>query len=132
MPIPLEIPVIRRRGVAAARVFCYLLGPLSALLILRLRTYAEVWSVRFHAFHSVLMTTLWALTWSALRGFEKAFPWFLSTLLHELRVAVNLSFILIWIFLLATAYGGSRCATVPVVHRLAVRLARKSQLPLHA
>ncbi len=111
---------------AAARVLCYVLGPLSAALILRFRQLGGIWSIRFHAFHSVLMSTLWALVWSGLRGIEKLFPWFLSTTIRELRFVTTLAFALIWVFLLVTAYGGRRCAAVPFVHQLAVRLARRS------
>ncbi len=110
---------------AAARVFCYVLGPVSASLMLWFRQYGAVWSIRFHAFHSLLMAGLWALSWSALRAIEEFFPWFLSTTIRELRFAMNLGFLLVWAFLLATAYGGGRCATVPVVHGFAVRLARR-------
>src|SRR5512142_201482 len=90
----------RQRLDAVARVFCYVLGPFSAALMLRFGRYA--WSVRFHAFHSMLMTSLWALVWTLLRGIEAIFPWFLSTAIRQLRFAVNLSFLLIWVCLLAT------------------------------
>jgi uncharacterized membrane protein len=116
----------RRLPDAAARMVCYALGPVSAAWMLYLRQYGAVWSIRFHAFHSILMTGAWALIWSALRGVEAAFPWFLATTIRELRFATNLAFALIWVFLLATAYGGGRCATIPFVHGLAVRLARRN------
>ncbi len=112
---------------AAARMLCYTLGPVSAALILQARQYGSVWSIRFHAFHSMLMSASWAVAWSALRGIEALFPWFLATIIRELRFAVNLGFVLIWVLLLTTAYGGGRCASIPVVHGLAVRLARKFQ-----
>ncbi len=128
MPSPLRNPVSRRLQ-ALARMFCYALGPLSAALILRFRQFGNVWSIRFHAFHSVLLTAAWALVWSALRGAEKILPWFLSVVVRELRLAVNLSFVLMWVLLVATAYEGRRFAAVPLIHRLAVRLARRTEGP---
>ncbi len=110
---------------AAGRVFCYIFGPLSAAVMLAWRQSSAVWSIRFHAFHSLLMTALWAAMWGALRGLEEVFPWFLSMSMRQIRFAMNLGFVLIWAFLLVTAYGGGRCATVPFVHSLAVRLARR-------
>ncbi len=127
MPADSRVSRTRRLPDAVARVLCYALGAVSAALMLQLRQYGSVWSIRFHAFHSMLMTASWAVIWSALRGIEAVFPWFLATTIRELRFAVNLGFVLVWVFLLATAYGGGRCATIPFVHGLAVRLARKFQ-----
>jgi uncharacterized membrane protein len=110
---------------ALMRMLCYALGPVSAALILEVPQYAGVWSIRFHAFHSLLMTASWAAIWGALRGLEAVFPWFLATVMRELRFAVNLGFVVIWVLLLTTAYSGSRFASIPIVHELAVRLARK-------
>ncbi len=112
---------------AEARVLCYVLGPVSGALMIHLRHYGDVWSVRFHAFHSMLMTVVWALTWGILRLIEAISPWFLSTVTRQFRLAVNLGFIAVWLVLMAAAYGGSRCVIVPFVHRIAVRLARRSE-----
>jgi uncharacterized membrane protein len=108
-----------------ARVLCYALGPISGALFLRLRQYGGVWSVRFHAFHSILMTGFWALVWSMLRLIEEISPWFLSTVARELRLVVNLGFLVAWAMLLVSAYDGRRFVIVPFVHELAVRLSRK-------
>ncbi len=69
-----------------------------------------VWSIRLHAFHSVLMTTLGALIRSALCRVEEILPWFLSTVARELRFAINICFVLVWVALLVTGTqeGGVR------------------------
>jgi uncharacterized membrane protein len=123
----LKNQITGRFSPAEARVLCYALGPLSGPLMLHIRRYGAVWSVRFHAFHSLLMAFTWGLTWVVLRISEAISPsWFLATCVRQLRFAANLLFLLIWLTLLVTAYGGGRCAAVPLVHRLAVRLARRS------
>ncbi len=111
---------------AQARVLCYMLGPLSGAFIAAFRQYGAVWSVRFHAFHSMLMTAVWAVAWGALRLIEAISPWFVSTLAREVRYTMNLGFLILWAVLLASAYEGTRCVIVPYVHMLSVRLARKS------
>jgi len=111
---------------AEARVLCYVLGPVSGALMIHLGRYGDVWSVRFHAFHSMLMTIVWVLTWGILRLVEEILPWFPATVTRQFRLAVNLGFIAVWVILMAAAYGGSRCVIVPFVHRIAVRLARRS------
>jgi len=111
-----------------ARVLCYVMGPLSGGLMLKLRDYGAIWSVRFHAFHSMLMGALWASSWLMLRLAEEIAPsWFAAAVVRELRSGMNFAFCLAWIVLLFSAYGGSRCAVVPWLHALAVRFARKSQ-----
>lgn len=117
----------RRTRDGLLRVFCYALGPLSAALILRFRHSADIWSIRFHAFHSILLTTVGAALWGALRTAEHLAPWFLSVLLRELRFAMTLGFLVAWAFILITAWGGRRCATVPWIHEWAVRLARRTE-----
>ena len=116
---------------AEARVLCYVLGPLSGLFFLQFRHYCDVWSIRFHAFHSMSMAGAWGAAWGTFRLIEAISPWFVATLARELRFAMDLGFIVVWAFLLATAYGGGRCAVIPPVHSLAVRLARKSGHPAH-
>ncbi|HZT31928.1 MAG TPA: hypothetical protein VFA33_18710 [Bryobacteraceae bacterium] len=106
---------------------CYLLGPFSAGIFLHFPPYGNIWSIRFHAFHSALMTAVWGLAWGLLRLLEQVCPLFLSMLARQLRFAMNVSFLLVWAALLITAYEGSRCAIIPYVHCLAVRLARRSE-----
>ena len=115
----------RRLADSVACVLCYVLVPVSGAFFLFSRRYGDIWSVRFHAFHSVLMTGVWASAWGALRLIEGISPWFLATLVKDLRFAMNLDFIVIWAVLLFAAYRQVRCATIPPVHLLAVRLARK-------
>lgn len=110
---------------AQARFFCYMLGPFSGMLMLYLNRYGTSWSVRFHAFHSILMTGLWAGAWGILRLIEQISPWLLGAMAREIRFAANLGFVLLWVSLLVTAYEGSRCAAIPPLHSLAVKLARK-------
>ncbi|WP_321472936.1 hypothetical protein [uncultured Paludibaculum sp.] len=112
---------------AQARVMCYLLGPVSGALILRLPHYGAAWAVRFHAFHATLMAATWGLGWGALRVAEEITPWFLSTVARELRLALNLGFVLAWVCLVIAAYQGRRCAVFPTIHRMAVHLARKTE-----
>ena len=67
------------------------------------------------------------MAWGTLRLIEGISPWFVALLVKELRFAMNLGFIVIWAALLIAAYQQIRCATVPPLHILAVRLARKSE-----
>ncbi len=110
---------------AVARLFCYLLGPVSASLVLLLPRYNIVWSLRFHAYHSLFLSMLWVAVWGALRAAEKLLPWFMAVLMREFRLILNLGFGLAWILLVITAYRGVRCAAVPFVHRLAIRFAHR-------
>ncbi|MGH9645809.1 MAG: hypothetical protein ACRD4E_03240 [Bryobacteraceae bacterium] len=95
------------------------------MLFLYSRRYGDIWSVRFHAFHSILMTGLWATAWGTLRLIEGISPWLLATFVKDLRLVMNLNLIVVWVALLVAAYRQIRCATIPPVHILAVRLARK-------
>ncbi len=72
------------------------------------------------------MTAFWAAAWSALRLIEQFSPWFLGTVVRQFRFAMDVAFLLGWVVLVISAYQGGRCALNPFVHRLAVRLARKS------
>jgi len=110
---------------AQARLLCYVLGPVSGALMIHSNRYGAIWSIRFHAFHSILMTAFWAVAWGTLRLVEEISPWLLGVIARELRFAANLAFVLMWAALLITAYEGTRCAIVPPLHGLAVRLARK-------
>ncbi|MBN9658988.1 MAG: hypothetical protein J0H49_12465 [Acidobacteria bacterium] len=118
-------PISARFSEAQVRVLCYLLGPLSGALLLHLRTYGAAWPVRFHAIHSILLTAVWGIGWGLLRFVEEITPWILSTFAREMRLAMNLGFIVAWICLLIAAYQGRRCAVVPFVHRMAARFARR-------
>src|SRR5579883_2415513 len=65
---------------AQARLLCYLLGPFSAGIFLHFPPYGNIWSIRFHAFHSALMTAVWGLAWGLLRLLEQVCPLFLRML----------------------------------------------------
>jgi uncharacterized membrane protein len=117
------------RNPAGARVFCYLLGPFAGAVMLHWRNYGHIWAIRFHAFHSMILTVLWALLWGALRGIEAIAPWFLAMLARQLRFTMNLAFALAWALLMITAYRGSRLVVVPSLHALAVRLSRRFEKP---
>jgi uncharacterized membrane protein len=108
----------------AARPLCYLLGPLTGVLFLVSPLYSRLWAVRFHAFDSILNSGLWLATWGALKLVERWFPWFLQVLLGEIRFLVTMTFLILWIMLMISAYKGIRLA-VPLVHSQAVRLARR-------
>jgi uncharacterized membrane protein len=116
-----------RLSEAEARLLCYLLGPVSSAWVLHLRRYSSVWSVRFHAFHSLLMSGVWVACWGTLSLIEQITPWFFSALIREVRFAMDLCFLLGWLLLLASAYQGERCAILPLIHGLSVRLARKTE-----
>jgi uncharacterized membrane protein len=112
---------------ADARVLCYVLGPVSGAWVLHQRRFSSIWSVRFHAIHSLLMSSVWLVAWATLRLIEEISPWFFATLIGEIRFVMNLCFLLGWMFLLVAAYQGERCAILPFIHRLSVKLARKTE-----
>jgi uncharacterized membrane protein len=114
-----------RRSIAPIRLLCYVLGPFSFALILAFRRYGHAFAVRFHAFHAMLMSGVWAGIYGGLRLVEHTSPWFLGMVAKHVRFAMNLWFMLLWVFLLVTAYTGSRFVVIPFIHRLAIRLARK-------
>ena len=96
MDITCSSQLTRRLSDSVACVLCYVLVPISGAFFLYSRRYGDIWSVRFHAFHSTLMAGLWAAAWGTLRLIEGISPWFLATLAEELRFVMNLGFILVW------------------------------------
>lgn len=108
-----------------ARLLCYLAGPFSGLLMLCLRNYGRMFAVRFHAFHSMLLTAFWATAALALWVVEESAPWFLGTIAGEARFAWNLGFLFVWGSLLVTAYRGIPLVIVPQLHHLANQLAHR-------
>ena len=123
MPVAARKRLIRRT-VAPIRLLCYIL-PGSGALFLAFRPYADVFSIRFHAIHSLLVAAAWVLTWGALRLFEHISPWFLSVLAREARFVFNIWFLIFWAYLLPAAFYGGRSIDIPLVRWLAGRLARK-------
>ena len=114
-----------RRSIAPIRLLCYLLGPFSVALILAFRRYEHVFAIRFHAFHATLMSAVWAGVYGTLRLVEHISPWFPGIVAKHLRFAMNLWFLLLWLFLLVTAYTGTRMVVIPFIHRFAIRMARR-------
>jgi uncharacterized membrane protein len=112
---------------SGARVLCYLLPPASGALLLTSTRFSAVWSIRFHAIHSMLLSAVWVLAWSSLRWIEEICPWFFGSLISELRFGMNLCCLSGWALLAATAYQGERCAIIPWVHCWAVKLSRRSE-----
>jgi uncharacterized membrane protein len=123
MPLAVRKRFIRRT-IAPIRLLCYLV-PGSGALFLAFRRYGDVFSIRFHAIHSMLLAGTWALTWGALRFVEHISPWFFGMLASEMRFAFNLWFLILWACLMVTAFHGGRSIDIPVLRWLAARLARK-------
>lgn len=112
-----------------ARLACYLLGPLSGALILLGRRTSMLWSVRFHAWNSILLGALWAAAWLLAESLETVAPsWFSRTVASELQFLLNASFALVWGLQALSAYRGERFVPIPAVHDLASRLAHRSDL----
>lgn len=111
---------------ADVRAWCYLLGPFSAAVILKMRRYASQPAIRFHAYHSILVATVWALVYTALWVAESASPWFLGTLLREARFAANLIFAGIWGGLVVAAFRGWRFTVIPALEKQAWRWAART------
>lgn len=114
-----------RKTIASVRVLCYILGPASLALIIAFRRYGHVFSLRFHAFHSFFLSVVWAAAWGGLRLAEHLLPWFLATVAKEMRLAMNLLFLMVWCSLIFAAFRGYRCVVVSKIERLALRFARK-------
>lgn len=108
---------------ADLRAWCYLLGPLSAAAVLRMRRYAALPAVRFHAYHSILVGAAWAAVLLSLWVAESVSPWFLGTLLREARFAFNVICAGIWGGLVIAAYRGWRFSVIPPLERKAWRWA---------
>ncbi len=115
----------RRVSDPVARALCYLLGPVSGAFFANVPTYNHIWSIRFHAIHSIVLSGASASLWLTLRGLAKISPWFLGTVLRELAFVTILASLLSWVALMATAYGGGRLVIVPFLHEMAVKLARR-------
>lgn len=109
------------------RVWCYLLGPFSAAFILKMRRYAGIPAVRYHAFHSLLVAAVWALVSVTLWAAESVSPWFLGTLLRETRLMFNLVFAGIWAGLVVAAYRGWNFTVLQSLENWARRWAARTQ-----
>jgi uncharacterized membrane protein len=111
-----------------ARAACYLLGPLSGAFVLLHATVSSAWSVRFHAWNSILLGALWAAAWLATELLEVSAPsWFSGTLLGEIQFLLNVLFATVWLLQMLAAYTGDRFVPVPFLHQKSVRLTRRTE-----
>ena len=111
-------------SVALAGALCYALGPAGALYFLKFSSHRHVWSVRLHSCHSLLMSVLFLAGWIFLTAAEAALPWFTSALVREIRVCAMLGAIPVWLLAAIAAIRGDQFVAIPMLHELAVRLAR--------
>jgi uncharacterized membrane protein len=111
-------------SVALAGALCYALGPAGALYFLKYSSHRHTWSVRLHACHSLVMSGLFLTGCFFLMAAEAALPWFTSTLVREMRVCAMLGSIPVWLLASISAFRGYRFVAIPILHELAVKLAR--------
>lgn len=102
----------------------YALGPASALYFLLLSLHKHVWIVRFHAIHSLLLSSVFVAGWLTLTTAEALFPWFTATLVREFRIVAMIGAVPVWMMAMISALKGYRFAPIPIIHELAVKLAR--------
>ena len=103
-------------NVAAA--LCYLAGLVTGIIFLVLAPYNQDKTVRFHAFQSIFFNIGWIVFWIA---------WsFISIMLHGfgflLSPLFGLLFLLLWLYLMFTAYQG-KMVKLPVIGDLAEKQA---------
>ncbi|HVZ19521.1 MAG TPA: hypothetical protein VG871_00585 [Vicinamibacterales bacterium] len=108
-----------------ARLLCYVCPPFAGALLLTSRHNGHLWSIRFHAVHSMLLAAMTAVAIGTLHVVEAVSPWFVRVLAKDVRWGADLAFAIAWGVLMWTAYDGTRCAVVPSVHMWAVKLARR-------
>ena len=105
-------------------VLCYLLGPIGGWHFLSHSVYRNVWAVRFHACHSLLLSSVFICGWLLLSIAQTLSPWFYSTLFREMRLVGMLGSCPVWVMAMIAAYRGERFIAIPVIHELAVKFAR--------
>lgn len=120
----LKVKSQRRWREVIASVLCYAFGPLGGLWVLSSPASRFGWLARFHAVHSLLMSGVFIGGWSLLRGIEELFPWFLSTVMREIRVIAAYGSIPVWVAAMVCVWRNQRFSPVPVLHALAVKGAR--------
>jgi uncharacterized membrane protein len=105
-------------------VLCYLLGPVGGWYFLSHSVYRNVWAVRFHACHSLLLSSVFISGWLLLSIAQALTPWFYSTVFREMRLVGMLGSCPVWVMAMIAAYRGDRFIAIPVIHELAVKFAR--------
>jgi uncharacterized membrane protein len=105
-------------------VLCYLLGPAGGWYFLSHSVYRNVWAVRFHACHSLLLSSVFICGWLLLSIAQTLTPWFISNLFREMRLIGMLGSLPVWVIAMIAAYRGDRFIAIPVIHELAVKFAR--------
>lgn len=110
--------------VALAGALCYALGPAGALYFLKFSPHRHIWPVRLHACHSLLMTGLFLAGWLFLTAAEAVLPWFTSVVVREIRVCAMLGAVPVWLLAAISAFRGYRFVAIPILHEMAVKLAR--------
>ena len=81
--------------------------------------------MRFHAAHSILFFSWWAVIWSVLQLFEWLSDWLLASVFDDLQLGFNIGGLLIWAALMHSAYQGRRLVFLQPLHMLAARLASR-------
>ena len=110
--------------VSVSGAFCYALGPMSGLYFLLLSVHRHIWPVRFHAVHSLLLSGVFVAGWLTVTAAEAACPWFTASLVREFRIVAMIGAVPVWILAMYSALRGYRFSPIPLVHELAVKLAR--------
>ena len=87
--------------------------------------YRNIWMVRFHACHSLLLSSVFVAGWLLLSIAQVLTPWFYSTIFQEIRLVGMLGSCPVWVMAMIAAYRGDRFTAIPVIHELAVKFARR-------
>lgn len=110
-------------------VLCYAFAPIAGIYVLLYSPLRHTWMVRFHACHSILMSSVFVAGWLVLDITEELLPWFVGGIVREVRVAAALGSIPVWILAMVAAYRRYRFAPIPWLHELAVKMARRIESP---
>ncbi len=86
--------------------FAYLLGFVSAIILLNLEPYNRDAAVRFHCRQSIAYSVSWLAVNIILLVFVGLAPSFLSAVLDDVRGVVNLLFAIVWVYLMYQALTG--------------------------
>jgi uncharacterized membrane protein len=105
-----------------ASALCYLLGLITGVLFLVLEPYNTNKNIRFHAFQSIFLNVAWIVAWIVLLVIQSILmailPVMLSVITSLLFLCLSLGVLVLWIYLMVSAYQGKR-VKLPVVGDLA-------------
>jgi uncharacterized membrane protein len=101
-----------------ASALCYLLGLITGVLFLILAPYNQNKNIRFHAFQSIFLHVAWIVLFIIETVIAAALPWSLSMLASLLYLLVFLGGLVLWLYLMISAYQGKR-VKLPVIGDLA-------------